>query len=150
MEQPLTVRTQISTDLHLLTQVLNWFNQFYQSAIPRSVWLECQLALAEGFTNAVRHAHYGKPTETPIDIEVTFQVGEIELRIWDYGAGFDLEKCLHDLPEMANQEYGSGRGLKIIQQAADRFSYTPINAHQNCLLIVKKYCDFSQPKASAR
>ncbi len=149
LELPLTVRTQISTDLRLLAQVLDWFNQFYRSTIPQSVWLECQIALAEGFTNAVRHAHCGKPIETPIDIEVTFQECAIELRIWDYGAGFDLEQCLHELPEPANQDYGGGRGLKIIQQTADRFSYTAVDFQRNCLLIVKQYCDFQQCKASA-
>lgn len=144
----MTVRTQITTDLRSLSQVLDWFNQFHRSTIPQSVWLGCQIALAEGFTNVVRHAHLGKPTETPIDIEVTFRDCAIELRIWDYGAGFDLEQCLHELPELANQDYDSGRGLKIIQQTADRFSYITEADHRNCLLIVKQYCDSQQPKAS--
>lgn len=139
LQQSQTIRTQVNTDLHLLGQVLAWFDQFYQPSVPQSVWLECQLALAEGFTNAVRHAHFGKPKETPIEIEITFKDRAIELRILDYGAGFDLEQLLHHLPAPEAQDSAGGRGLKIIEQTADIFSYTAINDRQNCLLIVKNY-----------
>ncbi|MCU0525120.1 MAG: ATP-binding protein [Elainella sp. Prado103] len=138
LELPFTTRTQTNTDLHLLVHVLDWFNQFYQATIPHSIWLECQLALAEGFTNAVRHAHAGKPIDTPIDLEITLNPDAIELKIWDSGIGFDLEAYLRHLPEPSNQESDRGRGLKIIQQTADRFHYTT-DQQRNCLHIVKHY-----------
>ena len=130
---------QTSTDLQLLGQVLDWFDQFDQPQIPRTVWLQCQLALAEGFTNAVRHAHAGKPPETPIEIEVLLQPNSVELRIWDYGSGFDLEHRLDSLPEPKNQDSGGGRGLKIIRQTADIVHYGAADSQRNCLLIVKNY-----------
>ncbi len=139
LQHPQTTRTQVNTDLRLLAQVLVWFNQLRQPSIPQSVWLKCELALAEGFTNAVRHAHDGKPLETPIEIEVTFREQAIELRIWDYGSGFDLKKRLDDLPEPAAQETSGGRGLKIIQQTADELSYRAVDEQRNCLLIIKNY-----------
>lgn len=139
LEHSQITRTQVNTDLRLLAQVLAWFNQLRRPSIPQSVWLKCELALAEGFTNAVRHAHEGKPLETPIDIEVTFRKQTIELRIWDYGSGFDLEEQLDDLPEPAAQETSGGRGLKIIQQTADEVSYQAVDEQRNCLLIIKKY-----------
>lgn len=132
-------RTQVSTDLGLLRPVLEWFDRLDQESVPRPVWLQCRLALAEGFTNAVRHAHADKPVDTPIEIEVTFRKRSIELRIWDYGAGFDLEKRLDMLPEPKNQDASGGRGLKIIQQTADVFSYTAVDDQRNCLLIVKHF-----------
>jgi serine/threonine-protein kinase RsbW len=132
-------RTQVSTDLGLLKQVLEWFDRLDQKSVPHSVWLQCQLALAEGFTNAVRHAHADQPADTPIEIEVTIRKQSIELRIWDYGTGFDLENRLHMLPEPKNQDHAGGRGLKIIQQTADVFSYTAVDAQRNCLLIVKHF-----------
>jgi serine/threonine-protein kinase RsbW len=134
-----TTRIKTSTDLHLLSQVLKWFDQFDQPQIPRAVWFQCQLALAEGFTNAVRHAHADKPVETPIEVEVTLREGAIELRIWDYGSGFDLEHRLDTLPEPKNQQHAGGRGLKIIQQTADLMHYEAVDAERNCLLIVKHY-----------
>jgi serine/threonine-protein kinase RsbW len=130
---------QTSTDLQLLGQVLDWFDQFDQPQIPRTVWLQCQLALAEGFTNAVRHAHAGKPPETPIEIEVLLQPNSVELRIWDYGSGFDLEHRLDSLPEPKNQDSGGGRGLKIIRQTADIVHYGAADSQRNCLQIVKNY-----------
>lgn len=139
VEHPQTIRTQVNTDLHLLVQVLAWFDQFDTFTLPRSVWLQCRLALAEGFTNAVRHAHRGKPAETPIEIEVTFKDSAIELRIWDCGSGFDLEKRLNTLPNSVDLEHAGGRGLKIIQQTADRLSYTTVDEQRNCLLIIKNF-----------
>ncbi len=134
-----TTRIKTNTDLHQLGQVLEWFEQFDQPQIPRTVWLQCQLALAEGFTNAVRHAHADKPVETPIEVEVMLRDGAIELRIWDCGSGFDLEHRLDSLPEPENQQHSGGRGLKIIQQTADVMDYEAVEADRNCLLIVKHY-----------
>jgi serine/threonine-protein kinase RsbW len=139
-----TSRTQVKTDLNLLSQVLAWFNQFYQPIIPKPVWLECQLALAEGFTNAVRHAHWGKPTETPIEIAVTLQPQTIEIRIWDSGSGFDLESRLRERSKSLMLEGDSGRGLMIMQQTADVFRYEAVAPHRNCLVMIKKFAH-SQP-----
>lgn len=133
-----TIRTQVNTDLSQLAQVLAWFNQIDHAAVPRFIWLQCELALAEGFTNAVRHAHYNLPVETPIEIELTLYDQAIELRIWDYGAGFDLEKSLQTLPWPNDQDIG-GRGLKIIAQTADVFHYIPVERQRNCLLMIKTY-----------
>lgn len=127
---------QVYTDLNLLTQVLAWFEQFNHPPVPHSVWLECQLALAEAFTNAVRHAHAHKTPETPIDIEVAVDAQTIELKVWDYGPGFDLSR-LSD--EAIEPDYGEhGRGLKIMQRVADVFRYDQID-QRNCLQIVKYY-----------
>ncbi|MDX2213256.1 MAG: anti-sigma regulatory factor [Oculatellaceae cyanobacterium bins.114] len=128
-----------NTDLHALAQVLAWFDQFNHSTIPHSVWLQCQLALAEGFTNAVRHAHKGQPSDTVIDIEVVVLEGCLEIRIWDFGAGFDLEKTLARLSKDVNHEAEGGRGLKLMHRMADVLSYTRTPDQRNCLLIIKKY-----------
>lgn len=134
-----TVRTQVNTDLHQLGQLLDWFARLDQPQIPRAVWMQCQLALAEGFTNAVRHAHVGQPAETPIEIEVMFKERAIELRIWDYGAGFDLEHRLDGAAELSNQDAAGGRGLQILQQSADFLHYGAVDAERNCLLLIKHY-----------
>jgi serine/threonine-protein kinase RsbW len=139
LESPKKVKIAVSTDLSLLSQVLVWFDQFKQAALPYAVWLQCQLALAEGFTNAVRHAHQGKPSETPIEIEVSTRSEAIEIRIWDQGSGFDLEKSLSKIPAFVDLLAEGGRGLKIIEKSADVFSYTRTHDHRNCLLIVKNY-----------
>lgn len=131
---------QVNTDLNALTQVLSWFDQFNHPPLSYQIWLQCQLALAEGFTNAVRHAHQGQPTELLIDLEVTVFSEQIEIRIWDQGAPFDLTGAIEVLSEeQANLHAEGGRGLRLMQRIADSLSYTRTSDQRNCLLIVKHY-----------
>ena len=130
---------QVPTDLKTLDQLLSWFDQLYQPSIPKKVWLQCQLALAEGFTNAVRHAHKDLSPNVPIDIEVTLFPECMELRIWDQGPPFDLEQRLQNLAHKVNEEAGGGRGIAIMQKIADKLSYTRTDDNRNCLLITKAY-----------
>jgi serine/threonine-protein kinase RsbW len=131
-------RLQVQSAIDELSQVMDWFNQLYQPAIPKTVWIQCQTALAEGLTNAVRHAHRGKPAATPIEIEVTIQARSLEIRIWDQGAAFDLAQRLATLPPTVSQDAIGGRGLLLLQRLADRLSYVR-SGDRNCLLIVKNY-----------
>ncbi len=130
---------QVPTDLKALDQVLAWFDQLYQPSIPKKVWLQCQLALAEGFTNAVRHAHKDLSPNVPIDIEVTLFSQGLEIRIWDQGPPFNLEQRLQKLEPVVNKESGGGRGLAIMQKIADHLSYTRTDDNRNCMLIEKRY-----------
>ncbi len=132
---------QVHTDLGELPDVLSWFDQFQYPLLPYSIWLQCQLALAEGFTNAVRHAHRCQPTDTPIEIEVSLLNHALEIRIWDYGPGFDLDTTIDQMPQEIDQDSESGRGLRLMQQLADRLSYARVENNRNCLLIVKRYSD---------
>lgn len=129
---------QARTALDDLTQILAWFDQLACDDISARIWLECQLALSEGFTNAVRHAHREMSVDTPIDIEVTFCAQGFEIRIWDHGPPFDLEQILKQLPDQIYEESEGGRGLKIITMIADQITYTRTADQRNCLLI-KKY-----------
>ncbi|MFB2839727.1 ATP-binding protein [Floridanema evergladense] len=132
-------RIQLKTDLKALTEVLTWFDRLYNSGIPREVWLRCQLALAEAFTNAVRHAHKSKPSEVPIDIEVTVTENSIEMRVWDYGFPFDLKEKLKLMPTNHENDSGGGRGLRLLEATTDILSYTRSSDDRNCLLMVKHY-----------
>lgn len=137
MNLPYQESIQFSSELNALPQVLAWFEQFNQPPIPYSVWLEYQLALVEGFTNAVRHAHASKTPETPIDLEIAIDHEIIELRVWDCGSGFNLDQSLAN-PQVPEQTAERGRGLKIIEKIADTVSYTRVG-QRNCLLILKHY-----------
>lgn len=138
--QPIhTACLQINTDLNALTQVLAWFDQFNSPPLSYQTWLECQLALAEGFTNAVRHAHQGQPSEVLIEIEALVFPEWMEIRIWDQGEPFNLAQKLNSLPSHIDCEAEGGRGLKLMQRIADSLSYTRTTDQRNCLLIVKRY-----------
>lgn len=128
---------QVKTDLVDLKEVLLKFEAMRQDWISQKDWLQCQLALAEGFTNAVRHAHKNRPSETPIDIEIKVTPEEIKIQIWDYGQPFKLtplSKSLSSIEELAS----GGRGIEILQKIADELKYDHLPDNRNCLIIKKK------------
>lgn len=55
---------QVNSDIRAVTQVLEWVEELENLPIPEGVLHQCKLALVEGFTNAVRHAHKTLPSET--------------------------------------------------------------------------------------
>ncbi|MEE3719303.1 ATP-binding protein [Tumidithrix elongata RA019] len=75
-----TISLEVSTNLNELAKVLAWFEQLNHDAMPMEVWLRCKTALAEVFTNAVRHAHKNMPTETPIYLESTLSENSLEIK----------------------------------------------------------------------
>jgi len=127
------------TDAEALKTVLAWFDQFQGGPMPHRVWLECQLALTEGFTNAVRHAHAQLPASTPIAIEVCLGLDAIDIRIWDRGPGFDIGAVLKEKLAVTDRDSEGGRGLKIIYLVADTMSYNPLPKQGNCLHIHKRF-----------
>ena len=91
---------QVSTDLKELDQVLQWFNQLRHLPISQTIFIQCQLILTEGFTNAVRHAHKGLSWATPIELEIAVFNERLEMKIWDYGQAFNLEAKLSELKKL--------------------------------------------------
>ncbi len=134
-----TSQIETQTDPTELKSVLVWFDQFQATPIPHNIWLQCQLALIEGFTNAVRHAHAGLPLETPVGIEVSVSDRTIDIRIWDRGPGFDLASMLRHKISVNNPDSEGGRGLKIMYLVADRLTYEPAPDQGNCLHLHKTF-----------
>ncbi|NRB08988.1 MAG: anti-sigma regulatory factor [Richelia sp.] len=137
----------IKSELKLLNQVQKWFEQFCSQYLYQCGWSEIQvyrlnLALAEGFTNAVRHAHHGLPPDTNIDIELSLWVDHLEIRIWDRGEAFDPDAIPE--PEPGTLQAG-GYGWFLLRRLSDRVEYERIennssqaaSGKRNCLLIVK-------------
>ena len=133
------IQFKVDSNLQALELVLSQFNQIYDDFIPHRDWLKCKLALAEGFTNAVRHAHKGLPTETQITIKAVLTPTTLEIYIWDLGNPFDLNKYIKEQSKSNNNWLASGKGVAILTQIADRLEYQHIESRGNCLLIVKKF-----------
>ena len=129
----------VGTNLNDLNRVLVWFDGFDHATIPALTWFQSKLALAEGFTNAVRHAHRDLPPHTPIEIQLNILSDCLEIRIWDRGSSFDLESMIKHLPDDIDREAGGGRGLKLMQKMADVLTYARTSDYRNCLLFVKCY-----------
>lgn len=132
-------RLQVTTNLTELNQVLLWFDQLQQPTIPRKIWIQCQTALAEGFTNAVKHAHSTLHSDTIVEIEVTITPQQLEIYVWDFGPPFDLMQKLKSQEPVFDPTASSGRGLQLIARIADQINYVRTDDHRNCLSMIKYY-----------
>jgi serine/threonine-protein kinase RsbW len=136
-----TSQFEAASDPKALRGLLRWFDQFQAAPMPHKIWLQCQLALIEGFTNAIRHAHAGMAEDTPIRIQVTVSHQEINIWIWDQGPGFSFDAILDNKLADRSQDDEGGRGLMIMYLVADEISYQPLDHKGNCLHIRKTYKD---------
>ncbi len=127
---------QVQSNLLELAHVLNWFNRSYEAQISRSLLIQCQTILAEGFTNAVRHAHRHLSHETLIEIEVELLADQIEICLWDQGPEFDLSQRIASLE--AGRDAIGGRGIQLITRLADSFTYQRTE-QRNCLRVIKTF-----------
>lgn len=137
MTLPTQIKIEVKSDLKAVDLVLLQFNKIYNNTILQQDWLQCQLALVEGFTNAVRHAHKNLPPQTPIQIVIDVSLKKIVIRIWDYGEPFDLENFIELVSQKDHNWRGSGRGIAIMKKVADTLSYERVSEKQNCLTMVK-------------
>jgi len=148
-EKPLQQsRLQVKTDLEAITEVWQWFEQFTSPLLPQLFWWECEVALTEGFTNVVRHAHQHLPQTTPIEIELKVFAQYLEMRIWDRGKPFDLQAKLQSLCQEQSDaleqeqsdalEREGGRGLIFMHKFMDELDYLRGSDGRNCLLLRKR------------
>jgi serine/threonine-protein kinase RsbW len=137
---PRQFRLQVKTELEALIPVLQWFETHTGHLVPESVLWQCKVALAEGFTNAVRYAHLDLPPTTPIDLELTLHRERLEMRIWDWGQPFDLEQKLASLQQSPVDplEKESDRGLLFMRALTDRLQYIRLPDRRNCLILSKE------------
>lgn len=154
-------RPQLSVTSHLeeLSAVQQWFQRLVVRFAVENPWINEQfdqlnLALAEGFTNAVRHAHANLPDTTPIDIELLLQPEKIEIHIFDQGPPFDPSSLSEPQPGSLRE---GGYGWFLLRRLVDEVTYeraTPtstaanlaesqnleesrVSNQRNCLRIVK-------------
>ncbi|MBF2057222.1 MAG: ATP-binding protein [Cyanobacterium sp. T60_A2020_053] len=133
----------VNSDLVCLAEVLNQYETLKIDDISRQHWLECQLALAEGFTNAVRHAHKNKPKETAIEIYISVTPTSITIKIWDSGQPFNLIAFRELMGKKQDQLNTGGRGIEIIAKIADELSYERTSDQRNCLVMKKNFASVS-------
>ncbi|QOV24046.1 ATP-binding protein [Anabaenopsis elenkinii] len=129
----------VKSELKLLNYVQQWFDQFSLTYLSQLGWSQSQLyrlnlALAEGFTNAVRHAHSTLPPETTIEIEVSLWIDRLEMRIWDQGKPFNPDALTE--PQPGTLQVG-GYGWFLLRRLADHVVYERSADGKNCLLILK-------------
>ncbi|MGA1355293.1 MAG: ATP-binding protein [Prochlorothrix sp.] len=104
---PTWYRVQVETNLHALAILFQNLDPARHHCPGETLWPQCKLALAEGFSNAVRYAHQGYPLVTPLDLEMAVTQRGLELRLWDYGSPFSIWDTLGQRGLSLRQNYGS-------------------------------------------
>ncbi len=130
------MKLEVTSSLDQLTTVEDWFEAWCSLAIARDMaWLaDCRYALclilAEGFTNAVRHAHAQHPPETPIRLEITASPEQVQVDIWDYGAPFDPATLPPYDPShfTAGNAPTGGYGWFLMRKLSDHISYSRVTS----------------------
>jgi len=129
----------VDSKLETLLKVQRWFKDLYESLESELSWVRTycdrlNIAVAEGFTNAVRHAHAMMPSDTPIMIEVIFRGDRIEIFIWDQGTPFDPNQLVE--PEPGSLLCDGGYGWFLLRRVADQVMYYRKDS-RNCLEIIQ-------------
>lgn len=129
----------VSSRLDVLNQVQYWFKDVCRASDKDTTWVSkyvdrLTIALTEGFTNAVRHAHAELPPDTAINIDLCFGRDRIEICILDHGQPFDPEALQEPEPGAL---LDSGYGWFLLRRLADRVTYKRLKDGRNCLSIVQ-------------
>ncbi len=132
------ISLRVSSRVQALANVLSWFDQLSSAFVNQEDWEQCRIALAEGFTNAVKHAHGHLSPETPIDLTAICEGAAVEIQIWDQGKPFNLQHYLERLSPQGPRDAESGRGIRLIREIADHFHYERTPDGRNCLHIAKR------------
>ena len=120
---------KVDSCLEELASVQAWFQALIDESAIRafqpSAWIgepfdQINLALAEGFTNAVRHAHEDKPETTPVLIECWVDPQRIEIRIFDQGEPFDPDSLVEPKPGTLRE---GGYGWFLLRRLVDQVTY---------------------------
>jgi len=134
------VSFSVVSELNSLDLVLSALEELHQSWIPKKDWLQLKIALAEGFTNAVRHAHRYLPSSTRVDIEISLFTQGLKVLIWDYGPPFDFEEFVDSLENYSRNELkAGGQGIPVLRKISDYLSYTRVDDNRNCLTVIKHF-----------
>jgi serine/threonine-protein kinase RsbW len=137
---------QVASDLDGMTIVAEWFEQFNHPPIKPRLWQEGQIALIEGFTNAVRHAHQHLDPTTPVEIAAEVSTEALEISIWDQGEAYDIEVAFEQISQLIHNpdfdplereaQWGSIMLLKLRDEYGWQIGYQR-QQDKNCLRIAK-------------
>lgn len=125
-------RFEVTSHLEELAAVQRWFRTLISRLAVKTPRLNDQfdqlnLALAEGFTNAVRHAHADLPPATPIEIELVLQPQQVEICIFDQGEPFDPDSLSEPQPGTLRE---GGYGWFLLRRLADQVTYNQVTCNR--------------------
>ncbi len=125
----------IPSDLRLLALARAFVEAVCQVAgLDKRTTDHVVLAADEATNNVMRHAHRGRP-DALLQIQCYIRPNEIEIRLHDEGAPFDLSAVPHYNP--AELRVG-GRGVFLMRRLMDELAVLPRGERGNTLRMVKR------------
>lgn len=94
---------------------------------------QLNLVLTEATVNVIKHGCCGNDLQNCVRVTIHLQGDELNIKVYDHGQGFDLEKV--PLPDFEHPGE-SGMGLYLIRSVMDSVTYTKMKEH-NVLEIFK-------------
>lgn len=140
-EIPHVQQITLQSDLTCLACLQTWFEEFCDRHAILVRWDDTQryrfkLAMVEGFTNTVRHAHEHLPAETAIEAELALEAAgdrcDLTFNLWDRGEPFDPTQL--DEPEPGTLQLG-GYGWFLLRRLCDRVTYSRCSDERNRLTV---------------
>ncbi|MCT0207929.1 ATP-binding protein [Synechococcus sp. CS-1332] len=135
----------VISDLGELETVLSWFERQQHPDVPSDLWMQAQMALVEGFTNAVRHAHAHLVAPPQVQLSLRLSSSLFFLEIIDHGQPFALESAMArveaEITESASDplareaHWGLVMFLKLQKAYGWTISYTRRDDQSNCLSL---------------
>jgi serine phosphatase RsbU (regulator of sigma subunit)/anti-sigma regulatory factor (Ser/Thr protein kinase) len=133
LAQPVTIRLAFAPDAAAVRTVATAIRNFLAGQdVAEKELFACELCISEASNNAVEYAH-GAARELKLVAEALFTPAQIELRVTDHTAGFDLPERI-PVPSPLKER---GRGLFLIQSLMDEVRYLR-GATENILIMRKK------------
>jgi serine phosphatase RsbU (regulator of sigma subunit)/anti-sigma regulatory factor (Ser/Thr protein kinase) len=131
--RPATLRLAFSPDIASAREVSVAIRNFLaEQGVAEKELFSYELCIAEASNNAVEYAEGPCRKLKPI-AEALFTPTQIELRVTDHTAGFDLMEKIPPPPPMTDR----GRGLFLIQSVMDEVRYLR-GTNENILVMRKK------------
>ena len=131
--RPATLRLSFAPDLAAAREVSVAIRNFLaEQGVAEKELFSYELCIAEASNNAVEYAEGPCRNLRPI-AEALFTPSQIELRVTDHSAGFDLPERIPPPPPMTDR----GRGLFLIQSVMDEVRYLR-GTNENILVMRKK------------
>ncbi len=131
----------IPSDLQLLGLVRTFIEAVCRAGgLDQAVIDGIVVATHEAASNAIRHAHRGKP-QAQLQIQAFVNAETIEIQILDEGKPFDLASVPHLDPSEVRL---GGRGIFLMRALMDELSCRPRGDEGNALRMVKRRGDKSR------
>jgi anti-sigma regulatory factor (Ser/Thr protein kinase) len=134
--EPVPWSLTIPSDLRLLALARAFIEAVcHVAGLDKRTTDQVVLAVDEATNNVMRHAHRGRP-ETLMQIQCFIGPDQIEVRLLDEGAPFDLSAVPYLNPAELRP---GGRGVFLMRRLMDELTVLPRDERGNTLRMVKRF-----------